>query len=269
MPRSLFGPVDFFAGFWLPVRGVRLVMTHASLAALSVVPVLLAMFATAGTVFAMYHWSDAFVWARPDPGAVSGFLSSAWAWLSLAGWWVSQFAVSILAIVVAVVLARIVSAPVMDVLAQKSLDKLKVRAPAGVTSFGDLPLVKSVPLSLARAALRGLIFFVGLAALFALSFVPGAAVITTPLSAAWTMLWLFVDTSLYALQWVGDADLPDVKRLVQARPWAAVGFAVSSGLLLTIPLVGFFLTPAAVVGACMLVGEVRRRRCPPAMPACV
>lgn len=263
------GPVDFFAGFWLPARGVRLVMAHASLVALAVVPVLLALVATVGAIVAVYHWGHVVLWTRPDPDAVSGFLSSTWAWLSVAAWWVSQLAVWVLAVVTAVVLARIVSAPVMDVLAQKSFDRLKIKAPDGVASFGDLPLSKSIPLSLARAALRGLVFFAGLAALFAVSFVPGAAVVTTPLSAAWTMAWLFVDTSLYALQWVGDADLPDVKRLVQARPWAAVGFGVSSGLLLTIPLVGFFLTPAAVAGACVLVAEVQRKRSPPPMPAVI
>lgn len=268
MPHRSRGPVDLLTGFWLPVRGAGLVLGHASLVALSVVPVLLTVFATIASVFAVYHWGHLVLWARPDPGAVSGFLSSLWAWLGVAAWWVGQLGVWLVSAAIAVVVARVLSAPVMDVLAQKSLKMLNVEAPEGVQSFGDLPLTRSVPLSLVRAAFRGLVFLTGLAVLTALSFLPGVATFTTPLTAAWTMAWLFVDTSLYALQWVGDADLPDVKRLVRARPWASVGFAFSSGLMLTIPLVGFFLTPAAVVGACVLVAQVQRESRPPSVLAC-
>lgn len=263
------GPFDFLSGFWLPVRGFGLVARHGTLLALALVPVVLTIIATVGAGAAVVQWGDALLWAKPDPAAVTGFLSTAWAWLGVGAWWLGKAAVFFLAAMVGMVLARIASAPVMDVLAQKAMARLGVKAPAGVEAFGDLPLSRSIPLSVMRAAVRALILFVGVAVLFAASFIPGAAVVTTPLGAVWTALWLFVDTSLYALQWVGDADLADVKRLVRERPWAATGFATSSGLLLAVPLVGFFLTPAAVAGACVLVGEVQRQDAPPPLPALV
>ena len=259
-------PLQFFSGLWLPVRGFGFVARHGALVALALVPVALTVVGMLGAAAGIAPFVDDLLWAKPDPAAVQGFVATAWAWLARAAWKGSSARVMVIAALVGMVLARIVSAPVMDLLAEKAMQHLGVKAPDGVNAFGALPLSKSIPLSIGRAAVRGGILFAGVALLFALSFIPGAAVVTTPLGALWTALWLFVDTSVYALQWVGDASLDDVKRLVRERPWSAVGFATSVSLLLAVPLVGFFLTPAAVAGACLLVGETARDRAPPPLP---
>src|SRR5690606_1534776 len=138
-----------------------------------------------GAGFLVLQWGDALLWAKPDPAAVTGFLSTTWAWLGVAAWWLGKVALTTLAALIGMVLARVVSAPVMDLLAQKAMQHLKVKAPEGATAFGDLPLAQSIPQSLVRAAGRGLVLFVGIAVLFAASFIPGAAVVTTPLGAVW------------------------------------------------------------------------------------
>lgn len=260
------GPFDFLSGFWLPLRGFGLLTRHGSLFALAIVPVVLTILATVGAGAVVLNFGDTLLWAKPDPAAVTGAMATVWAWLGVVAWWLGRITLATLAAVLGMVLARVVSAPVMDLLAQKAMQYLHVKPPAGVRAFGDLPLAQSIPQSLLRAATRGLVLLAGIALLFGLSFIPGAAVVTTPLGAVWTGLWLFADTTLYALQWVGDARMQDVRRLFDERPWASLGFATAAGLMLAIPFVGFFLTPAAVAGACLFVGDSERQRTPPPMP---
>lgn len=230
------------------------------LVGLALVPVVLTIILTIGAVGAVHLWADALLFSKPEPALVAGFFATAWAWIALIAWWLAKVMLYATAAVVGTIAARVLSAPVMDVFAQKVMQGLGTRPPEGVQAFGDLPLVRSVPVSIARALVRALIWAAGAFILFVVSFVPGASVVTTPLGVIWTGVWLFVDTTLYALQWVGDAHLPEVRRLASERPWAALGFACSTGLLLSIPLVGFFTTPVAVAGACLLVAEVEESK---------
>lgn len=247
---------DFAYGLVLPLTGGALIPRRASLAGLAFVPVLLTVVLTVGAFYAVHTAGDAVLFKRPEPSLAVGFMATVGAWVVVLGWWLAKAMLYVTAVIAGSISARVLSAPVMDVFAQRVLRDLRAKPPEGVQAFGDLPLVKSVPVSIARALGRALIWAAGAGLLFAVSFVPGAGVLTTPLGIVWTGLWLFVDTSLYALQWVGDAHLPEVRALARARPFGALGFACSTGLLLSIPFVGFFATPVAVAGACLLVAEV-------------
>lgn len=249
---------DFFAGAALILRGGGLTLSRGELVSLAVLPVAVAVLASGLFVWLAVRFGDALLWPRPDPATVSGF-ATVWAWVGVVGWWLARATLGIVGILLGIVVGRIVAAPLMDLFAQRAMQALGVRPPEGVTAFGDLPIAHSAPRSVLRAAARGGVLVAGLVLLFLLGLIPGLGIVTAPLGFLWTALWLYVDTTVYALQWVGDAGLDDVRALARARPAAAWGFGLANALLMAVPLAGFVVTPAAVAGACLLVRDTPGR----------
>lgn len=260
------GAGEFVRGAWLPLRGLSLLLRTPNLLGLAVLPAFLTLVATGVTlsiVLGRGDWVVRLLWAKPEGCDGCGF--GTWLWhLVAVGAWYLAWAIAGLAVVslVALVFARVVASPILDVLSQKTLRQLGVEPAPGVVPFGDTPLIPQILTSLWRSALRGLVLVTGVVLLWLLSLVPGVAPVATPLSLVWTALWLYVDTTIYPLQWVGDIRMAQVRELFRTRPMMSTGFLFTTTVLTLIPLAGLMTTPLAIAGACYLVGAAQVPRTP-------
>lgn len=255
------GLSDLVRGALLPVEGAWQLLGDAPMLALAALPMALTAAATLATAF--WAWAAGArllegVWPRPDP--CHGCPAASWLFERLedGGWHAAWFiAAALLTALAGLVASRVLAAPAMDALSARAMRSFEPRAGPGPGGPTTPPLPFALLGSLGRALGRTALLVAGALAIAALALFPGGAAVSTPLALAWGCLWLFVDTALYPLQWVGQGRLADVVGLVRARPALCAGFAASAGALMLLPLAGLVVTPAAVAGACLLVGRVR------------
>lgn len=251
---------DLLSGSYLPIAAVGLIFRHRKLFLLALFPAFLTLLGTLFSLMLVLQYSEglaALFWARP--ALCEGCSLGQWLWsgVAIAAWQSFRVLSSVLLVsATALLFARVLSAPIMDLLAEKSLQVLEVKAPAHIKVEASRPLLVSVYHSQKNALLRALIYALGLAIIALLAWVPGLASVLPPLGLVWTALWLFADTSVYALQWVGDTRLRSILSLGRRRPLLALGFSTSLTLLTMLPFAGLLTTPMAVVGACLLVQQV-------------
>jgi len=251
----------FLSGLAMPLRGAWLLVRTPGAAMPVLVPIALTAAATLAAAGAMAGAGDrlaALLWSAPQACDGCGIAAQVWAAMARVGWhvfrWVLALAVTA---AVGVAVSRVACAPFLDVLARRVLASLGAVLPAD--SDGQLRIAATVAVSLGESLRRAVVLAAGLAAVLALSTVPGGALLTGPLGAAWSAAWLFADTVVYPLTWTGRARLADVTALVRERPAASLGFAMTNALLALLPLAGLLATPAAVAGACLLVYAPGRR----------
>jgi CysZ protein len=106
----------------------------------------------------------------------------------------------------------------------------------------------SIPRSVLRELVK-LLYYIPMALLvLLLSFIPGVGAVAWLLLGAWMMSIQFVDYPMDNHQ----LSFSEVKSAVRSRRLSSLGFGGLVALCTAIPLVNFFVVPAAVVGATLL-----------------
>lgn len=252
---------ELLSGLRLPADGAVLLLRGAGLLPLALLPALLTLAVTVVVAGLTLRHGSGFaelLWARPVGCEDCG--PGAWLWtrVAVASWLVFRAAAGLLLVSLAALLcARVLAAPLMDLLARRALRLLGARPAPGVVAEGDLPLHRGLAASMGGALARTAILLAGLAVLWVVAWIPAAAVIVAPAGLVWAGAWLFADTVVYPLQWVGSTRLGSVLGLVAARPFLCAGFAVSTALVAAIPLAGLLTTPVVVAGASLLVARAQ------------
>ncbi|MEZ5502683.1 MAG: sulfate transporter CysZ [Halioglobus sp.] len=142
--------------------------------------------------------------------------------------------------------ALIIASPFNALLAEKAEELITGRR---VNSLeGIRAAVLAVPRSILRELVK-LLYYIPMAVLvLLLSFIPGVGAAAWLLLGAWMMSIQFVDYPMDNHQ----LDFAEVKAAVRSRRLSSLGFGGVVALCTSIPLVNFFVVPAAVVGATLL-----------------
>lgn len=235
----------FAAGFVLPLRGIRLVLSRRELRAWSLAIAAVTALALVALLAGLLAWTgDLLGLLWPRPGGAMEFL-----------WWPAAVLLfGLLLLVGATTLPALITAPLADPLVAATERVLGRQGPEG----GGLVRIAAETLNaLAKTALRIGILLAGHALLLILWVLPGAGhAAWTVLSLLWTLFWL-------AFEYL---DLPanrygyrfrEVARAVGANVPECLGFALAVYALLWVPVVNAFFIPAAVVGATLLFVELR------------
>ncbi|MAT94765.1 MAG: sulfate transporter CysZ [Halioglobus sp.] len=153
--------------------------------------------------------------------------------------------------------ALVIASPFNGLLAEKAEELVTGRPVAGPEGLGAALLL--VPRGILREILK-LLYYIPLAlAVLVVSLIPGinaAAPVLWFLLGAWMMSITFVDYPMDNHQ----LGFSEVKAAVRERRMSSMGFGGLVALCAGIPLVNFFVVPAAVVGATLLWCEELRDR---------
>lgn len=221
------------------VRGARL-LTHRSLLPFVIVPLLLNVLIFGSLIGIGFSYMQDLMQAMlariPD-------------WLSFIQWilWpLVVISVSLLTGYLFTSVALLIASPFNALLAEKAEELITGRPVDSVEGFAAALL--AVPRGLLREVLK-LMYYVPMALLaLLLSFIPGVGAAAWLLLGAWMMSIQFVDYPMDNHQLSFEA----VKTAVRSRRLSSLGFGGLVALCTGIPLVNFFVVPAAVVGATLL-----------------
>jgi len=145
--------------------------------------------------------------------------------------------------------ALLIASPFNSLLAEKAEELVTGQEVAGLEGLGAALL--EVPRALLRE-LAKLLYYVPMALfVLVLSFIPG-------INAAAPVLWFLLGAWMMSVQYVDypvdnhRGSFADVKEAVRGRRLSSMGFGGLVALCSGIPVVNFFVVPAAVVGATLL-----------------
>jgi CysZ protein len=142
--------------------------------------------------------------------------------------------------------ALIIASPFNALLAEKAEELITGQPVASLEGVGAALL--AVPRSILREILK-LLYYIPIALfVLLLSFIPGIGAVAWLLLGAWMMSIQFVDYPMDNHQ----LSFAKVKAAVRSRRLSSMGFGGLVALCTGIPLVNFFVVPAAVVGATLL-----------------
>jgi CysZ protein len=220
-------------------RGAAL-LKHPSLRAFVVVPLALNMLIFGALLALGFSYiSD----------LMDAMLSRIPAWLEFIKWilWpLIVISVSLIAGYFFTSVALIIASPFNALLAEKAEELITGKPVNSLEGFGAA--LASIPRSVVRELLK-LLYYVPMALLvLLLSFIPGVGAVAWLLLGAWMMSIQFVDYPMDNHQ----LSFAEVKRAVRAHRLSSLGFGGLVALCTAIPLVNFFVVPAAVVGATLL-----------------
>tara|TARA_B110000285_G_scaffold93775_2_gene107198 strand:+ start:753 stop:1475 length:723 start_codon:yes stop_codon:yes gene_type:complete len=170
-------------------------------------------------------------------------------WLNFIRWilWpIIGITVSLISGYVFTSVALIIASPFNALLAEKAEELITGEAVASLEGLGAAFL--AVPRSIVRELLK-LLYYLPMALLvLVISFIPGVGAVAWLLLGAWMMSLQFVDYPMDNHQ----LSFTQVKAAVRSRRLTSMGFGGVVALCASIPLVNFFVVPAAVVGATLL-----------------
>ncbi len=145
--------------------------------------------------------------------------------------------------------ALLIASPFNALLAEKTEELVTGKPVAGLEGLGAA--LMSVPRSLLRELSKILYYLPMAAFVLILSFIPG-------LNAIAPILWFLLGAWMMGIQYVDypmdnhQLSFTDVKEAVRARRLSSMGFGGAVALCSGIPVLNFFIVPAAVVGATLL-----------------
>ena len=229
-------------------RGARL-LTHRSLRLFVIIPLLvnIVIFGSLITLGFSYlsGLMDSLLGAIPD-------------WLDFIKWilWpLIVITVSLITGYLFTAVALIIASPFNSLLAEKAEELITGKEVASLE--GIRAALMEIPRAIVREILK-LLYYVPMAVfVFILSIavnflLPGIGTLVSPvlwfLLGAWMMSIQFVDYPMDNHQ----LSFADVKEAVRARRLSSMGFGGGVALCTGIPIVNFFVVPAAVVGATLL-----------------
>jgi CysZ protein len=220
-------------------RGARL-LKHRSLLPFVLVPLLLNALifgALIGVCFSYMH------------DLMNAMLARIPHWLNFIQWilWpLIALSVSLVTGYLFTSVALLIASPFNSLLAEKAEELITGRAVESLEGIGAALL--AVPRGIVRE-LRKLLYYLPMALLaFLLSFIPGFGAVGWLLLGAWMMSIQFVDYPMDNHRLSFD----EVKAAVRSRRLSSFGFGGLVALCTAIPVVNFFVVPAAVVGATLL-----------------
>jgi CysZ protein len=152
--------------------------------------------------------------------------------------------------------ALIIASPFNALLAEKAEELITGREVEGLEGLGAALL--AVPKSILRELFKFLYYVPMAAFVLVVSFIPGINTVAPALwllLGAWMMSIQFVDYPMDNHQ----LSFADVKEAVRSRRLSSMGFGGLVALCTGIPIVNFFVVPAAVVGATLLWCEELNR----------
>jgi CysZ protein len=234
---------DFLAGFGYLFRGFRLIR-EPGLRTYVWVPLLINM-----AVFAAMIWFGATQFSH----LVHSLLpeGNQW-WAEIAAVLVWVFFGSVILVLIFftfTMVANLIGAPFNGFLAEKVERRLAfdARSPGPRASHLLADFFPSI-----FGEIRHLLYYLLIAVpLFALSIIPGLVVITAPLSFLFSAWLLSVEYLSYPM---GNHNryFPDVRRWLRGHRGLGLGFGLAATIATMVPVVNFFVMPAAVAGATAL-----------------
>jgi len=251
-PRSL------IAGFHLPLEALGVLRRERSLWPLAVVPVLLtvlALFLTTGVLVAyageLYGWATAWM---PELQAARWF---EWLWVGparagLAVVGAALFlAVAVACLVVAFLLASLLSSPVHDALSRR-VEQIVTGGLLDASAPGIRGILREGGRAV-REELRRLLFYLILAfpLVLAGAVFPGVQLLTGPALLAVTVFFLPLDYASYTLD-RRHVDFPEKRRWFAAHRPVLVGFGLAALLTCAIPGLNLLAMPVLVVAGTLL-----------------
>jgi CysZ protein len=229
---------DFFVGSRYFFQGFSLI-SQPGLRRFVAIPLLINIVLFAGLFFLLRHFMGEFnAW-------VSGFLPAWLQWLKAVLWllfFVGFFGIIIFTFVT---LANLVSAPFNSFLAEKVefyLTGKIAESRSLLDNIKDIPRIIARQLSIIAYYLpRALLIFI----LFFIPIVQAFAAALSFFFHAWIMTLTYLDypTDNHRIS------MPDLRTWLQRRRLASLGFGISVLLCSMIPILNFFVIPAAVAGA--------------------
>lgn len=229
-------------------RGARM-LTHPSLRLFVIIPLLVNIVIFGSLIFIGFSYLTALM---------DSMMSKLPSWLDFIEWilWpLIGITVSLITGYLFTAVALIIASPFNSLLAEKAEELItgsEVESLEGIRAA-----LLEIPRAIVREILK-LLYYVPMALfVFVLSIVfnallPGIGALVTPalwfLLGAWMMSIQFVDYPMDNHR----LSFADVKEAVRARRLSSMGFGGAVALCTGIPIINFFVVPAAVVGATVL-----------------
>jgi CysZ protein len=162
-------------------------------------------------------------------------------------WPIIVITVSLIAGYLFTTVALIIASPFNNLLAEKAEELITGKPVDSLEGIGAA--LASIPQSIIRELLK-LIYYIPMAllALVLSLLIPGVGSLAWLLLGAWMMSIQFIDYPMDNHQ----LSFADVKRAARSRRLSTLGFGGLVALCTAIPVVNFFVVPAAVVGATLL-----------------
>ncbi len=238
--RARSGPLDLFSGVALPLRAFGLMLTTPALLGLTFVCAAVTGAVLLGLVIGMWpaasHLAD-----RVAGSGVAGTLLTVGLYL-------------VLLVTSALTVPSVVLSPLTDPLSESTEKKLGDFTGTPFTLGG---FFRGVRLSLRHSLARLVLMLLGMVALLPLNWLPGVgSVLYAVLSVAWSAWWVCAEylsgpASRHQLGVRASA------RAMRERPFLCLGVGLALYLLLWIPVLNFFLVPAAVVAGTLLFRQLK------------
>jgi CysZ protein len=227
------------------MRGARL-LTRPELRLFVIVPLLVNVLIFGSLVGWGWAWLDS---------TLERSLASLPDWLRFLEWIVWPLVVIVTSLLTGYLftaMALLIASPFNALLAEKAEELVTGKPVAGLEGLGAALL--GVPRGIFREIAK-LLYYVPMALfVLLLSLVPGV-------NALAPALWLLLGAWMMSIQFVDypmdnhQRSFADVKEAVRSRRLSSLGFGGLVALCTGIPLVNFFVVPAAVVGATLLWAE--------------
>jgi CysZ protein len=215
-------------------------LTHPSLRLFVVIPLLVNILIFGSLIGIGYSYLS---------GLMGSLLSSIPAWLDFIQWilWpLIGITVSLITGYLFTAVALIIASPFNALLAEKAEELVTGKPVDSLEGLGAALL--ALPRGILRE-LAKLLYYVPMAAfVLVVSFIPG-------LNAVSPVLWLLLGAWMMSIQFVDypmdnhQLSFADVKEAVRTRRLSSMGFGGLVALCASIPVINFFVVPAAVVGA--------------------
>ncbi|CAA0110492.1 Sulfate transporter CysZ [Halioglobus japonicus] len=220
-------------------RGAKM-LKHPSLRAFVIIPLLINILIFGSLITLGFGYiSD----------LMDSMLGSIPSWLSFIQWilWpLIVITVSLISGYLFTTVALIIASPFNALLAEKAEELITGKPVDSLEGLGAA--LASVPRSVVRELLK-LLYYIPMALLvLVLSFIPGVGAVAWLLLGAWMMSIQFVDYPMDNHQ----RSFAEVKNACRSRRLSSLGFGAVVAVCTGIPLVNFFVVPAAVVGATLL-----------------
>ena len=192
-------------------------------------------------------------------GLMTSWLAGIPGWLDFITWIIWPLIILTVALISGYLftsIALLIASPFNALLAEKAEELVTGQAVDSLEGLGAALL--ALPRGIVRE-LAKLLYYVPMAAfVLLLSFVPG-------LNAVAPVLWFLLGAWMMSIQFVDypmdnhQLSFADVKEAVRSRRLSSMGFGGMVALCASIPVVNFFVVPAAVVGATLLWCEELRQ----------
>lgn len=224
------------------VRGAKM-LTHPSLRLFVIVPLLVNILIFGSLIWATFSYLG---------GLMESLLAAIPDWLDFIEWilWpLIGLTVSLITGYAFTAVAVLIASPFNGLLAEKAEEMITGRQVEALEGLGAA--LMAMPRGILREISK-LLYYIPMAAfVLLLTFVPGV-------NAVAPALWFLLGAWMMSIQYV---DYPmdnhllsfaDVKEAVRSRRLSSMGFGGAVALCSGIPVVNFFVVPAAVVGATLL-----------------